>query len=109
MYPPTARLSSLYGFHSTSLKNQWKQHAMYELRASIRYNQSVEDGYKRVDNNAGKGSDSMLYEALLAKDPDDGQNLLMYAVRWGREDWFLHLVQHIKEQVQYALQRHTPI
>lgn len=78
---------------------------MYEMRASIRDNQSVKAGHDRVERNAGKISESMLYEALLARDPDDGQNLLMYAVRWGRESWFLHLVQHILEKVNLAFQQ----
>eukprot|EP00903_Cladosiphon_okamuranus_P011821 g11108.t2 len=43
----------------------------------------------------------MLYEALLARAADDGQNLLMYAVRWGRENWFLHLVHCIQEQLGF--------
>lgn len=73
---------------------------MYEMRASIRDDQSFEEGQARVRKNAGEGSESMLHEALLARDPDDGQNLLMYAVRWGRESWFLHLVQRIKDQVR---------
>lgn len=72
---------------------------MYEMRASIRDNQSVEDGRTRVKTHAGIISEAMLYEALLARDPDDGQNLLMYAVRWGRESWFLHLVRCIQDQV----------
>ena len=84
---------------SVPILKQWKQHAMYEMRASIRDNQSVEDGRTRVKTHAGIISEAMLYEALLARDPDDGQNLLMYAVRWGRESWFLHLVRCIQDQV----------
>eukprot|EP00903_Cladosiphon_okamuranus_P021649 g19903.t1 len=105
---------------------KWKQHVMYEMRASIREGNSVSDGFnlvkgrvgegsniregKSVDdgfdrdkNSVGEGSDSMLYEALLARDPYDGQNLLMYAVRWGRENWFLHLVGLIKEQLGFSV------
>lgn len=73
---------------------------MYEMRNSIRDDQTFAVGQARATRIAGDLSESMLYEALLARDPDDGQTLLMYAVRWGRESWFLDLVHHIQEQVQ---------
>eukprot|EP00752_Nemacystus_decipiens_P006636 g5966.t1 len=94
---PTDGSSHVWPMYSA----KWKKHAMYEMRASIRQDRSVEDGYARVDINAGKGLESMLCEALLARAADDGQNLLMYAVRWGRENWFLHLVRRIEEQLGF--------
>lgn len=75
---------------------------MYELRAAIRYRQSVAEGNARVEKNLGKISESLLHQALLASDPDDGQNLMAYAARWGREEWFIYLIQHIRDQVRHC-------
>lgn len=73
---------------------------MYELRAAIRDRQSVAEGYARVHESLGKISKSLMHQALLASDPDDGQNLMAYAARWGREEWFIELIQHIRDQVR---------
>lgn len=91
-----------------SLRLQWKQQAMYELRAAIRDRQSVAEGYARVDKIPGKISESLMHQALLARDPEDGQNLMAYAARWGREEWFLYLVQHVRDKVRHSVHaRHS--
>ncbi|CAM9478531.1 unnamed protein product [Ectocarpus fasciculatus] len=84
-----------------SYSAKWKHQAMYELRAAIRDRQSVAEGYARIDENLGKISVSLMHQALLASDPDDGQNLMAYAARWGREGWFIYLIQHIRDQLGF--------
>ncbi|CAB1096081.1 unnamed protein product [Ectocarpus sp. CCAP 1310/34] len=81
------------------MQREWKQQAMYELRAAIRDRQSVAEGYARVDKIPGKISESLMHQALLARDPEDGQNLMAYAARWGRKRWFLYLVQHVRDKL----------
>lgn len=89
---------------------------MYSLRRSIGRGRSVEEGLGDVMNILGElGGASvvdrveqtstkrpLLDKALLARDPDDGLSLLMYAARWGRKDWFTHLVGYIRRQVRVA-------
>ncbi|CAM9548053.1 unnamed protein product, partial [Ectocarpus fasciculatus] len=72
---------------------------MYELRAAIRDHQTVKKGYSRVNAKLGKISESLMHQALLARDPEDGQNLMAYAARWGREEWFIYLVQHVRDKL----------
>lgn len=74
---------------------------MYELRAAIRDHESVKKGYSRVIAKLGRKSESLMNQVLLARDPEDGQTLMAYAARWGREEWFLYLVQHVRDKVRH--------
>lgn len=95
---------------------QVKQEAMYSLRRSIQRGLSVEEGLGEIMEILSEQGDvfvvgaveqsseerPLLNQALLAKDPEDGRNLLMHAARWGRSDWFTHLVGRIRRQVRVA-------
>ncbi|CBN74318.1 Ankyrin Repeat Transient Receptor Potential Channel [Ectocarpus siliculosus] len=73
---------------------------MYHLRRHIRNPEmGVEKGWKLVKDELGENLESILDEALLSKCPEDGQNLLMYAAAHGNEEWFLHLIDHIRSQL----------
>lgn len=91
---------------------------MYNLRESIRKGRSVEDGLREAErvlggcpnlievNGAKRTLESrvepLLDGAFLARDPEDGQNLITYAAAWGRGDWFLYLANRIRQKV-YSL------
>ena len=68
---------------------------MYKLRESIAGG-GVSDHSKLTEL-----SEPMTSEALLAKDPLDGQNLLAYAALWGSADWFIHLTKLIAKKVGF--------
>ncbi|CAM9300686.1 unnamed protein product, partial [Ascophyllum nodosum] len=70
---------------------QINQKTMYRLRESIRGGVSIECTLAEL-------SESMTSEALLAKDPHDGRNLLVYAASCGRADWFIHLTKRIAKE-----------
>ncbi|CAN0376362.1 unnamed protein product, partial [Ascophyllum nodosum] len=64
---------------------------MYRLRESIA--EGISD-----HSTLTELSEPMTFEALLAKDPHDGQNLLAYAASCGRADWFIHLTKRIAKK-----------
>lgn len=88
---------------------------MYNLRESIRKGRSVADGLREAEhvlgghpnpincNGAERTLESrvepLLDGAFLARDPEDGQNLLTYAAAWGRGNWFLYLANRIRQKV----------
>lgn len=80
--------------------SQWKKEKMYEIRDRIRDCPLLGGGIQDVARMVGKRSETLMDEALLEKDPEDGQNLLTYAAAQGKEDWFLHLLQYIRERVR---------
>ena len=67
---------------------------MYRLRESIA--EGISD-----HSTLTELSEPMTFEALLAKDPHDGQNLLAYAASCGRADWFIHLTKRIAKKVGF--------
>lgn len=72
---------------------------MYDLRTSIHNDRPVEDGLDSVKQVLGEQWELLMNDTLLARDPDDGQNLLMNAAAWGKKDWFLHLLRDIRQRV----------
>ncbi|CAM9102556.1 unnamed protein product, partial [Hapterophycus canaliculatus] len=75
-----------------------KQEAMYILRSSIRAYRSVEQGYKAVKEKLKSYPQSLLDEALLARDMNRGMSLLSCAAQAGNEVWFLHLLKRIRQR-----------
>lgn len=73
---------------------------MYELRRCIQDPEmDVETGLKEVEDEVGKGLESLLDEALQSKWPEDGQNVLLYAAAHGNKAWLLGLVDLIRSRV----------
>ncbi|CAM9784847.1 unnamed protein product, partial [Scytosiphon promiscuus] len=76
-----------------------KQEAMYVLRSIIRGNEkSVDEGYKAVNEKLEPFPPSLMDEALLARDMNRGMSLLSCAAQAGNRDWFLHLLQRIRQK-----------
>lgn len=70
---------------------------MYKLRDYIR--EGIGVTCKKVKRTFSELSKSLQAEVLKAKDPHDGQNLLVYAASYGRKDWFLHVAKRLASEV----------
>eukprot|EP00752_Nemacystus_decipiens_P009021 g8052.t1 len=86
---------------------QMKQEAMYVLRKAVREFDTVEAGYEAVkeklDEKLETYPESLLDEALLAKDQNRGMSLLSFAAQQGNEDWFNHILRRIRQKFDVGL------
>eukprot|EP00903_Cladosiphon_okamuranus_P019883 g18275.t1 len=89
---------------------QMKQEAMYVMRKSIREFKTAKEGRaaakeklkeelkEKLKEKLGSHPESLIDEALLARDQNRGMSLLSFAAQQGNEDWFLFLLERIRQK-----------
>lgn len=80
---------------------QMKQEAMYVLRESIRKRRTVDEGIAAVKEKLDPFPESLLDEALLARDQNRGMSLLSFAAQSGNKEWFEEVLKRIRKKVRF--------